>query len=327
MKVSLAKLAALSALFILVPHPATAARIFSLFLDGALVEQQESARNGYVEFSLPGGAAAESFRIKPGKGVTITRVLTSPLKPAKSVARELASLTDREGLLHDRLKALSVREEIFKSAAKSQSAKAPRRTRTNPEPLSAIKQGTDYAIAQLEAVYQSKRKTEKELALLAERRSRIQKDEAVAGTLVKVWVNPVTAGVTASWLQSDRFWTPAYQLRLAASGEALLALYANGVTLVKGESANLHLSGVQSAASGGFVYKSDTIPLQQLPLKLVSIQGGTPQIPLTMSLVNTSVTNLPPGDTACFQNGIYMGKGMFQGADAGKVSEIICNGR
>jgi hypothetical protein len=327
MRIPRLRLAVLSFIIILTPLPASAARTLALYLDGALVEQQESALKGYIEFSLPAGTTPESLRIRPERGVTITRVVTAARKPAKEIARELATLADREELLHDRLKALSVREEIFKAAAKSQSAKAPRRTRTNPEPLSTIRQGTDYAISQLESVYQAKRKSEKELARLAERRAMLQKDEAGGGSLAKVWVTPAKGRVTASWMQADRLWTPSYQLRVTEPGTAVLELHASGVTLARGETATLRLSRVQSAASSGFVYEGEAIPLQKLSLKLERLQGGEPQTPLSLSLVNTSGIPLPAGDTACFQSGVYMGKGMFHGADAGTSAEITCNGR
>ena len=327
MMITLLKLALLSVLFILAPQPAAAARGLALYLDGALVEQQASAIKGYIELTLPASAISESLRIKSAPGVSIVRVLTSHPKPGKEISRELATLADREELLHDRLKALAVREEVFKAAAKSQSAKAPRRTRTNPEPLSTLRQGTDYAIAQLEAVYQAKRKTEKELALLAERRSRLQKDDAGGGTLVKAWVTPAIGRVTASWMQADRLWTPTYQLRVTESGEAVLAMHASGVTLAKGESATLHIARVQSSVTPGFAYGGEAIPLQLLPLKFERLQGGDPQTPLSLLLVNTSLINLPAGDTACYRNGVYMGNGKFKGAETGKTAEIICNGK
>ena len=61
------------------------------------------------------------------------------------------------------LQALATREEIFKSAAKSQGGKAPRKSKANPDPMQAIRQGTEFAIAQLEAVYTSRRRTEQEI--------------------------------------------------------------------------------------------------------------------------------------------------------------------
>lgn len=327
MKFLLLKPALLAVLLLLAPLPALAARHLTLYLDGAQVEQPESARQGYVELVLPSGAVVESFRIKPASGVTISRVLTVPREPSRTTARELVALTEREELLHDRLKALSVREDIFKAAAKSQSAKAPRRTRTNPEPLATIRQGTEYAIAQLESVYQAKRKAEKELARIAERRSRLQQGEAVGGLVAKVWLTPANGKVTASWVQADRLWTPSYQLRVNGLDEAQLSLYATGVTLARGETATLQLSRLPVGTVAGIVYAGETVPVQKLPLKIINQQGGGFQSPLALTLVNTSGTSLPPGDAACYLNGVYMGKGMFQGADAGKASEIICNGR
>lgn len=327
MKLPLLQTVALAVLLALVPLPALAARNLTLCLDGALVEQQESARQGYVELALPAVAVAESLRIRPGKGVVISRVLTVPREPSRSIAKELATLTEREEQLHDRLKALSVREEIFKAAARSQSAKAPRRSRTNPEPLATIRQGTDYAIAQLEAVYQSKRKAEKELARIAERRSRLQKEEAVGGLVAKVWLTPANGKIIASWQQPDRLWTPAYQLRVNGPAEAQLALYATGVNPGRGEKVMLQLSRLQAGSTAALAYAGESVPVQNIPLKIVSPQGGATQSQLVLTVVNTSGTSLPAGDTACFQNGVYMGKGMFPGADAGKTAEIICNGR
>lgn len=327
MKITRLKRVCISIVFVLAPLPASAAKSLSLYLDGAVVTQQEIARKGYVEFLIPGGASVDSLRITPGSGVILDRVSTIPRKPLKTIASELASISDREELLQDRLKALSVREEIYKSAAKAQSAKAPRRTRTNPEPLSTIRQGTDYAIAQLEAVYQAKRKVGKELAQLGERRTKLQKSADSGGFTAKVWITPQTGKVTATWIQSDRIWTPSYQLRLAESGEAVMTLFAEGVTRDKGEAVSLHFSTVQSADASGIVYDTEETLLQKIPVKLVSLHGGAPQKALSMSLVNISGVNLPAGETACYHGGVYMGKGMFPGAAAGKASELICNGR
>jgi hypothetical protein len=62
--------------------------------------------------------------------------------------KELDTLLEQRNRLGDRLQALETREEIFKSATKSQSGKAPRKTRANPDPMLTIRQGTEFAIAQ-----------------------------------------------------------------------------------------------------------------------------------------------------------------------------------
>ncbi|HEY5973154.1 MAG TPA: hypothetical protein VIU41_00290, partial [Geobacteraceae bacterium] len=155
-------------LLLAVPHLASA-RTVTIYLDGAIVEEEVTARKGYLELALPAGLAAGSLRLKPVGEGRLRRVVMVPGKPDRKLDKELTSLNERRDLLKDRMRALSTREEIFKGAAKSQSGKAPRRSKTNPAPLSTIKQGTDYALAQLEEVYTARRRTEKELRGLDER--------------------------------------------------------------------------------------------------------------------------------------------------------------
>lgn len=317
----------LLAFLLSVAADAFAGRALTLCLDGARVEQHETARKGYLEIIVPPGALKESLRIAPGKGVEILRVATIPLKPARNVEKELNQLKEREELLNDRLKALSVREEIFRSAAKSQSAKAPRRTKTNPEPLSTIKQGTDYAITQLESVYHAKRKTEKELAQIADRRARIGNDQQSGGTVARVWTTPASGSVTASWIQSDRSWSPVYQIRVDDKGSALFSLMAQGVTLSRGETAELSLAPVQYAGNPPkFRYEAEWATLMKETFKVTNMQDANSS-PYTVNLTNSSARNLPPGDISCFNRGVYMGKGRFQGVDAGKPAEVVCSGR
>ena len=61
------------------------------------------------------------------------------------------------------MQALEAKETVFKAAAKSQSGKAPRKTKTNPDPLAGVRQATEYAIAQLESVYRARRMAESDL--------------------------------------------------------------------------------------------------------------------------------------------------------------------
>lgn len=333
MKVSWLILSATFAVLIASLTDAYAGRVVTLYLDGAQIEQRETARKGYLEFNLPPTAQQDSLRITPGKGVDILRVVTAGLKPAKSVEKELVQLAEREELLHDRLKALSVREEIFRSAAKSQSAKAPRRTKSNPEPLSTIKQGTDYAITQLESVYHSKRKTEKELAQIAERRLLLGKNEQSGGNVAKVWITPATGSVTATWIQPDRYWLPVYQLRINDKGKAVITLLSQGVTLLKGDSAVLSLSQLQSAGKAvKFNFKGDWSILMNADIEVTKLLDTSPlssavTIGLTNSSTNSSTLNLPPGDISCFKSGVYIGKGRFEGLEIGKTTEVVCGSK
>lgn len=317
----------LLSLLSLSPSGADASRSLTLYPDGAQVEQHESAKKGYLEITVPPTTRQDSLRIVPGNGVEILRVVTVPLKPAKSVEKELNQLKEREELLNDRLKALSVREDIFKAAAKSQSAKAPRRTKTNPEPLSSIKQGTDYAITQLESVYHAKRKAEKELSQIAERRATVGNAQQSGGTVAKVWITPASGSVTATWYQSGRSWSPVYQIRFDDKGSALLSLMAQGVTLYRGETAELSLALAQPAGNPSrFRYEGELTPLLKETFTVSNMQG-TSSSPYTVNLTNSSAWNLPPGDISCFKSGVYVGKGRFQGADAGKPAEVVCSGK
>jgi len=83
----------------------------------------------------------------------VERVELLPCQVPERRQKELDALIEQKNRLEDRMKALDTREDIFAAAAKSQSSKAPRKTKANPDPLASVRQGTDFAIAQLEAVY------------------------------------------------------------------------------------------------------------------------------------------------------------------------------
>ena len=303
-----------------------ASRILTLYLDGTQIEQRETARKGYLEINIPAAALKDSLKIAPEKGVEIIRVSTAPQKPAKNVVNELGQLDERENLLKARLKALSVREEIFKSAAKSQSAKAPRRTKTNPEPLATIKQGTDYAITQLESVYHAKLKAEKELAQIEVRRKRLDQ-QVSGGTVAMVWVTPASGGVIFSWSEPDISWVPAYQLRVDAYGTAGLSLMAQELSLAQGERATLVLAPLKHEGNPfKFRYESGWKLLKKEEFNVTnSLEPNSS--PYTVSFANNSGLYWPPGDVSCFKNGVYTGNGRFQGVEIGKSVEIVCSSR
>src|SRR5690349_16614181 len=99
-----------AALFLLlqIPFVCFAGSSVTLYLDGAVVEHAESARKGYIELFLPPSARTDSLKIKPKPGTTINRVVVRPRKPSKGREQEIASIQERQDLLNDRIKALSV---------------------------------------------------------------------------------------------------------------------------------------------------------------------------------------------------------------------------
>jgi len=318
-----------TAVFALLQFPAasSAGSSVTLFLDGAIVEQAESARKGYIELLLPPSARPDSLKIKPKPGTTISRVVVKPRKPAKGRDNEIASIQERQDLLHDRIKALSVREEIFKSAAKSQSGKAPRKTKTNPEPLSGIRQGTDYAIAQLEAVYTAKRKAEKELKLLDEKRALLAKDDQSAGNIAKIWVSPPNGTVTASWSQTDRNWSPSYELRADSPDKFRISLFTGEVPKARGEKVTFDLSSLDvPAAAPRYRITEENGSVKLDNLKISGKPGDLSFFPALVVAADAK-SNLPPGEIACYRDGEYLGSGRFPGVEAGRTMEFRCTNR
>lgn len=307
--------------------PAFAGRSVSLYFDGAVINRDETAKNGYLELSLPASVRVETLRITPVGAARIERVEVIPKQPAKKVEKELATITEREDLLRDRLKALATREEIFTSAAKSQSAKAPRRTKANPEPLAAIRQGTDYAISQLEAVFQLQRKTNRELKQLEEKRARLVKDGEAGSFLARVWLTPAAGTVVASYIQSDRNWQPRYEVRATGGGTAGFAVFPAAVELGRGESGKVVLAPLdkgRDAPSWQYGSASRSLMTTELPV-VRKMEDAGPVSLLQLSLTNTTTMSFPAGEFSCYDKGGYQGRGQFPPLEPGRTVELRCS--
>ncbi len=321
------RIAAPALLLLLWSGPVSAGRNVSLYLDGAVVERSETARNGYLELSLPASVRADSLRIRPVGTAQISRVQLVPNQPGGKAEKELAALTKRQELLQDRLKALSIKEDIFRSAAKSQSAKAPRRTKTNPEPLATIRQGTDYAISQLEAVFQMQRRTNLELKQLEEKKGRLARDGQTGGTLARVWVTPPSAVVTATYLQSDRTWQPQYEVRVNAGDTARFAVFPGAPELVRGERCTVSLANVDKGNEvSSLPYRENGRAVMVADLPAVRKLEPAGPIPLmSVALTNTTGVSLPPGEISCYSDGIYQGRGRLPLLESGRTVELRCS--
>ena len=123
-------------------------KAITYFLDGAKVEYDTSFSNGALEIRLPKAVLTDSLRVKPLPGSNIDKVEMNRLPRGPRAEKEIQTLVERKNLLLDRLKALETREKIFTAAAKSQSGRAPRKTKNNPEPMTNIRKGTEFAIGQ-----------------------------------------------------------------------------------------------------------------------------------------------------------------------------------
>jgi len=291
-----------------------------------VVERSESAKNGYLEILLPPFVRSETLRIKPASGTQIIRIQVDARQPGKRVEKELAAIDERKELLQDRLKALSVREEIFRSAAKSQSAKAPRKTKTNPEPMTTIRQGTDYAIAQLEGVYQAERKVNRELKQLEEKRARLSQDEQAGGAVARIWLSPAKGSVNATYIQSDRSWHPRYEIRAKGDGTASLALFPDGLELLAGEQVSVRPAKLEEGENGvSWRFTERVRPLMTAELPAAGKAESTGPVPrLKLSLANTTLVTLPAGDFACYVDGVYLGRGRLPLLQPGGTADLQC---
>ncbi|GAW67456.1 hypothetical protein GPEL0_01r3295 [Geoanaerobacter pelophilus] len=281
------------------------------YLDGARVEQEVSAANGYVELRLPDNFAPGSLRVKPGPGGGVLRVEMVAAQQEPRRAGEIARLRERKAELLDRMAVLERREEIFSQAAKAQSGKAPRKTKANPDPVSSLQQGTDFALNQMESVYRSKRKCRKNLEEVERQLSASTKGVAAA----RIWLAGGKARV--SYLLQDERWIPCYDLRITEEGVGELLLHARLPRCEK---------GVQYLVSRGTVaegLRAQTVrggypTLSRYPLHaVVPAEKGSPPSRLAFTAVETG---LPPGEGYLFWHGEYLGGGRFTGGGATEFS-------
>ncbi|HWI41788.1 MAG TPA: DUF4140 domain-containing protein [Verrucomicrobiae bacterium] len=291
-----------------------------LYLDGAVVTEVVPVVRGEAEIVLPPGADAASLRIRPS-GCSILRVTTAPSPAAAKGKREIARLEEHKAALQDRLRALEVREEIFRGAAKSQSAKAPRKTKTNPDPLETVRKGTDFAITQLESVYRLHRRTEAELKGVEESLRLLRASSSPLVARVKVSGG---GSVSASYLRPDLSWKPFYDLRVEG-GEVTVAQHA---VLPKLEGARGAVLGTKLQEGGGIpVRVSGDFPLvrtERVSLKS-ALPPSSPAAPASLAFPQPG-GGLPPGDASCFRSGEFIGHGSLAAPTVEGVLEVRCGG-
>lgn len=273
-----------------------------LYLDGARIEQTVTTRKGSATIQLPSGMVPGSLRVEPLAGTSIDRVSIGAPPSSKDLQREQRALTVRHDNLEDRLTALAMKEDIYKAAAKSQSGKAPKRTKTNPDPLATIRQGTDYAVAQLESVYRSRRLAERELREVKQRLAVLAGDPAAVGSLARVTVHGGDA-LRLSYLVRDRKWVPRYDLRFATPGQAeLVLLTESGHTTVVPTALSARLPAKELAVATNGVVTTQPCLVKR---EDVVVKG---QIVVMAELSCSPVTTLPAGKAACYYHGSYLGE-------------------
>jgi len=308
---------------------AATGRSVTFFSDGAVVEMELTASKGSVEFSLPTGMIENSLRITPLNSSQIRSVEITPLRLDQKRVKELDALHEQKNRLEDRLKALETREEIFRAAAKSQSGKAPRKTKNNPDPMQSIRQGTEFAIAQLESVYTARRKTEKELRRVDAKIAAIGKSGSVAEKQVRVSVSPARGRLKTSYAIAGTGWNPVYDFRLNGDGHADVSQYGFipagfAQYLLKASPASLaesHAAPVIRTVSG----RTAKLAEYRLPTKYERFTNSV-TADFSCELVNSTNVHLPPGEATVFYKGEYRGKVRFEGMSSAR-SRKVTSGR
>jgi hypothetical protein len=314
---------ALIAVLLLAMPAAAANMLVTLYLDGARVDIETGVLKEFAEVSLPSAIHDGSLRIKPLDGCRIERVEIVPVKSDPGILRDVSKMTARRDALSDRLKALDARETIFLAAAKSQSAKAPRKSKTNPEPLTAVRQGTEFAIARLEEVYRARRIAENELKSLDARLAEMKKD--AGGNVARVKLSRKGGRMAVSYFRSDLVWHPAYDFRLNRSGEADVVMRAVLPKLAMGA----RVSVVPALLADAVNEKALPVNSQNFPpvatfiLPLIQEKfSSTPVSSISFRFKNISAIKLPAGEAYGFVKGEYLGKVDFRGALPGEEREL-----
>jgi len=305
--------------FWLHPHGG-GSRSLTLYLDGAREEYQTTIITDKAAFSLPPSIKEGSLRIKTLDGCQIEEIVLEPGKSDPQITRSIAKLMERRGALVDRLKALELRESIFISAAKSQSGKSLRKSKSNPEPLTAVKQGTEYAITQLEGVYRARRIAEAELKSLEEKTEAMK--NVTKGKDARIRLSRKGCRIEASYIRTDFKWIPTYDFRLDKTGEADVFLRA----IIPRVETGAHVSVVPSLLNSGDCLETVWANINQGTKLVASFRfpveqekySSKPISSISFIFKNQSRVKLPPGETSCFFQGEYLGKALFKGAGPGE---------
>lgn len=297
-----------------------------LFLDGARLEYEVVARKGYLEAPLPATMLPNTLRVRPVGACEVLRVEVAPLPRGRKAARERAALEERKIVLADRLKDLEQKEEVFRAAAKSQSSRAPRKTKSNPDPLEAVRKGSDFALSRLESVHVALRKTERECAAVEAKLSALTK-ETPSGGVARVWLSKDNGKARITCLVSDLRWTPYYDFRLSGNGYAEISLRA-GIP-PEARTGSVAVVPLTLADAGGAdiaptpIHSNlDRIDSFRFALAREELERGPVSV-LSFTFGNTSGKSLPPGEAFAYWKGEYLGKSRFDPCGANGTRSLV----
>jgi hypothetical protein len=297
-----------------------------LYLDGARLEYEVTARKGYLEAPLPATMLPNSLRVSSAGGCEVLGVEVATPPRGRKAARELGALVERRVALTDRLKALEQKEEVFRAAAKSQSGRAPRKTKSNPDPLDAVRKGTDFALSRLESIHLSLRKTERDLAAVEARISAMGK-AAPSGDVARVWLSKENGTARIICLVSDLKWTPYYDFRLSGNGYAEISLRAG----IPSEARTGSIAVVPLTLAGAGGSDATPAPIRSNLDRVASfrfaltreelVRGPVPVLSFTFG--NSSGKSLPPGEAFAYWKGEYLGKSRFDQCESDGTRSLV----
>jgi hypothetical protein len=309
------------------------ARTVTCFLDGAKVEYETGFNNGYMEVRLPSGLIKDSLRIKPVGDSAILRVEMHRAGTDRVTDKEIASLSVRKNTLADKIKGLDTKERVFAAAAKSQSGRALRRTKNNPEPLADIRKGTAFAVAQLESVLAQKRKCEKDLTAIDAKLSNLRTTKGADPEICTVWFSSKSGRARILYLTADRNWKPIYDFRLDGNGQVRMVMRALFNSEEKDSTYLVMPAKISDAGNVSFVPVPVSRPYDKVREYTFTVENKVlslfPVNSLSFSFINGTDQQIPSGDASCYLQGEYVGGFTFKGAapketvtlSAGKLSE------
>ncbi len=298
----------------------------TIFLDGAIVEREIQVSRRYLELALPATMQSGSLRVRyEGKG-SLSRVEIGKAKPDRRREKELLRLTGQREQLRDRLRVLAVKEDIFAAAAKSQSSKTPRKTKNDPDPLASIRQGSDFALAQLETVYKSRRRTEAELKGVDERFSLLNNERPVS--LARIWLTGQSGRLIISWQDNGLHLRPVYEYHLSGADRLDMQIAAELSSEPDLDESRLILSRISDPSAQLPPFRQAVRGVQKISREILPLLqerfSPTPLPSLSFTYRNSTGKKLPAGIAACYRQGVYLGAASSGELSTGGEQEVSC---
>jgi len=191
--------------------------------------------------------------------------------------------------------------------------------------MQSIRQGTDYAITSLEAVYMAERKATEEMRSLERRMVETRKRASGGGGGARIHITPPNGMMTIRFATSGNGWTPFYDIRFYAPGNAELTFYGRAAELPSGARITASQGGVAEFGksgkvapeySGAFRFGTYRLPVSDFRIP------GFPANDISFRITNSTPSYLPSGRAAIYNRGEYAGELRFEGMSSGRSGVV-----